>query len=49
MTACGASKSMAAEQPLAEGSLRVATFRDTGGNLVGLWTEAVVRQGEPNP
>lgn len=36
-------------RPRPEGSLRVATFRDTEGNLVGLWTETAVRQAERGP
>jgi predicted enzyme related to lactoylglutathione lyase len=31
--------------PCAEGSLRVATFRDPEGNLIGVWTETAVREG----
>jgi uncharacterized protein len=29
--------------PYAEGNLRVATFRDPAGNMLGLWREAAVR------
>jgi predicted enzyme related to lactoylglutathione lyase len=35
-----------AAPPRAEGSLGVATFRDPEGNLIGVWTETAVRQGE---
>jgi hypothetical protein len=37
----------AAALPRAEGTLRVATFRDPEGNLIGVWTETAVRHGEP--
>jgi predicted enzyme related to lactoylglutathione lyase len=36
ITASGGSM---AEQPRPEGTLRVASFRDPEGNLVGIWTE----------
>jgi predicted enzyme related to lactoylglutathione lyase len=39
----------ASARPRAEGSLRVATFRDTEGTLVGLWTETAVARAERDP
>jgi uncharacterized protein len=35
-----------AARPRAEGTLRVATFRDSEGNLVGIWRETALRQRE---
>lgn len=39
----GAHGGTVADQPHAEGSLRVATFRDPEGNLMGIWTETAAR------
>jgi predicted enzyme related to lactoylglutathione lyase len=39
---------IAAAPPRAEGTLRVATFRDPEGNLMGIWAETAADHGAPD-